>query len=115
MNQIPSFVKDVNQLRSAAPHLLFVGVEWCRYCQQAKPLLAKVSDTLGTAVPVYYANADKNKDLAKSLDVASFPTIFFVSNQGIYKFEGDRTYNNLVGFVCEHSTSSSHAFCTANV
>lgn len=111
---VPSFVKDANYLRAAAPSLIFVGVEWCKYCQQAKPIIEEVARTLGTTVPVYYVNADVNTHLSKSLGVQSYPTIFFVSNTGIFKFNGERSLNNLVGFVCEHSGgSAAHSFCTA--
>lgn len=110
---VPSFVKDVNNLRASAPSLVFVGVEWCKYCQQAKPILENVARTLGTAVPVYYVNADVNTHLTKMLGVQSYPTLFFVSSDGIFKFEGERSVNNIVGFVCEHSSGSdSHSFCT---
>lgn len=113
MLTIPSFVKDVSTLRAAAPSLLFVGVEWCRFCQQAKPVMQDVARTLGTTVPVYYVNADAHKLLTASLGVQSYPTIFFASQDGIYKFDGERTVNNLVGFVCEYSHGSdAHSFCT---
>lgn len=113
MQAIPSFVKDVSFLGAAAPSLVFVGTEWCRYCQQAKPIMENVARALGTTVPVYFVDADKHEMLSKSLNVQSFPTIFYATENGMYKFEGERTVNNLVGFVCEHSHGSeAHSFCT---
>lgn len=113
MIPIPPFIKDVSNLRAAAPSLVFVGVEWCGYCKQAKPIMDDVARALGTPVPVYYIDADAHKLLAKSLNVQSYPTIFYVTDAGVYKFDGERNVNNLVGFVCEHSTgSSAHSFCT---
>ena len=110
---IPEFIKDVNNLRAAAPNLVMVGVDWCRYCKEAKPIMDKVARALGVTVPTYYINADVNTHLAKSLGVKSYPTIFFVDRNDVYKFEGDRTVNNLIGFVCEHTSGSdSHSFCT---
>ena len=114
VKQVPPFVKDANNLRAVAPNLLFVGVEWCRFCKEAKPVIEEVARALGTAVPVYYVNADVNKHLTKSLGVKSYPTIFYASNDGLFEFTGTRTVNNIVGFVCEHSSGSkSHSFCTA--
>ena len=111
---IPSFVKDPNNLRAAAPSLIFVGVEWCQYCQQAKPMLEEVARTMGTTIPVYYVNADVNTHLSKSLGVQSYPTLFFASEKGLFKFNGERSVNNIVGFACEHSSGSvAHSFCTA--
>lgn len=113
---IPEFIKDANNLRAAAPSLVMVGVEWCRFCKEAKPILEKVARTLGTTVPVYFIDADTNTHLAKSLGVKSYPTIFYVDRDAIYKFEGERTVNTLVGFVCEHSNGSqSHSFCSKKV
>ena len=114
MQAIPSFVKDINFLRAAAPNLIFVGVEWCKFCKQAKPIMDDVARALGTTVPVYYVDADKHEAVAKSLKVQSFPTIYYATDAGVYKFEGERNVNNLVGFVCEHSTTGSeaHSFCT---
>lgn len=114
IQNIPPFMNDANALRAASPNLVFVGVEWCRYCQEAKPIIEDVARALGSAVPVYYVNADKNAHLAKSLGVQTYPTIMYATNDGLYKFSGTRSVNNIVGFVCEHSTGSqSHEFCTA--
>lgn len=113
MLAIPSFVKDASSLRAAAPSLVFVGVEWCKYCQQAKPLMDTVAHTLGSTVPVYFVDADARAPLAKSLGVQSYPTIFYAAESGLYKFEGERSVNTIVGFVCEHSHGSeAHSFCT---
>ena len=113
MFAIPSFVTDVSLLRTAAPSLVFVGVEWCTFCRQAKPIMEDVARALGSTVPVYFVDADKNKALSASLGVKSYPTIFYATDSGLYKFEGERTVNSIVGFVCEHSTGSdAHSFCT---
>lgn len=113
VQEIPTFVKDVNNLRAAAPSLVFVGVEWCGHCQSTKPILKEVARTLGTTVPVYWVDAEVNKHLAESLKVKGYPTIFFVGSKGLYTFEGERTVNNIVGFVCEHSSGSdARSFCT---
>jgi thioredoxin-like negative regulator of GroEL len=113
MQAIPSFVKGTDFLSASAPSLIFVGVEWCKFCQQAKPIMNDTARALGTAVPIYYVDADKHEALSKALQVQSFPTIFYATDAGVFKFEGERTVNNLVGFVCEHSTGSeAHSFCT---
>lgn len=110
----PMYARDANALRSAAPALIFVGVSWCGYCKHAWPILENVALTLGSTVPVYYVDAEKQKDLAASLGVKSYPTLLYVNNNGIKKFQGDRTVDTITGFVCANSAHGTvHGFCTA--
>lgn len=107
----PFYASDANALRAAAPCLVFVGVAWCGYCKQARPILDKVASVLGSVVPTYYVDADERKELAKSLGVKSYPTILFVNNNGIKKFEGERSVDAIVGFVCQHTSTGNYKFC----
>lgn len=104
----PVYARDVTGLQAAAPSMVFVHVTWCGYCKQAKPILEKVSEALGAALPVYAVDADQNPGLAESLGVKSFPTIFFVDANEVKKFEGqERTFDSLVGFACESMTADT--------
>ena len=97
-----------------APSLLYVNVTWCGHCKRARPTLETVSEMLGSSVPVVSVDGDRHKQFTESLGVSSFPTILFVDSAGhLVKFEGDRTVNQLVGFVCEHSTQGkgTYSFC----
>jgi len=107
----PFYARDANALRAASPSLVFVNVAWCGYCKEARPLLDKVAQALGWSVPVYSLDADKNPALAKELGVRSYPTILFVNNNGIKKFEGDRTFDAIIGFVCSNMSSGTYGFC----
>jgi thioredoxin-like negative regulator of GroEL len=109
----PAYARDVTGLRAAAPCLVFVGVSWCGHCTATRPILEKVAQALGWTVAVYYVDAEKRIDLAESLNVSSFPTIFFANNDGLFKFEGERTFEGLMGFVCEHTASGNYDFCTS--
>lgn len=95
------------------PALLFVHVEWCGYCREAKPVMEKVAATLGTIVPVFSVDGDQHKDLAKALGVASYPTIVYVNAEGkLFVYKGERTYDSITSFVC-HNSSDRHEFCKA--
>lgn len=98
-----------------APGLLYINVEWCGHCRRARPILEKVSDMVGTTVPVISVDGDANKSLLKKLKVNSFPTILYVDPAGHFKkFNGERTVENLVGFICENgSKGGSWGFCGA--
>ena len=94
--------------RIDGPALLYVNVDWCGYCKRAKPMMDKLSDMLGTAVPVISVNGDRHKAVTKQLGVTSFPTILYIDPQGAARtFDGERTIEAILGFVC---TQSSNAF-----
>ena len=97
------------------PSLLFVNVQWCGYCRDAKPTMEKTADILGTVVPVVSIDADKHEAVAKQLGVKSFPTIIFVDGSGaMHKFgEQERSVNTIVSFVCSKAAvTGQYKFCT---
>lgn len=104
----PFYARDAYALRAGAPALLFVNVTWCGHCVAAKPTLEKVARALGSTVPVYSIDGDLRKRLVEELGVKSFPTILFADNNGIHAFEGERTFDNLVGFVCQYASSGTY-------
>lgn len=115
MKQLPdAYATDIKTLQSIGPALLFVHVTWCSYCRAAMPMLEKVAAMLGSAVPTYKIDADEMPQIAKALDVKSFPTIFYISRHGIHKFDAERTPDNIAGFVCQHATGEgSYEFCSS--
>lgn len=97
--------------RLDGPALLFVYVDWCGYCKQAKPMIQKVSDMLGTALPVIAVNGDRHKAVAKRFGVTSYPTLIYIDQAGNARtFDGERTVETILGFVCSN-TSSAFGFC----
>lgn len=70
--------------------------------------MEKVATSLGQAVPVYSVDGDKNKKLMTELGVSSFPTLMLVRSTGVKKFEGERTFDQIVGFVCAHGLHGNY-------
>ena len=92
------------------PALLFVKADWCGHCKKAAPVLRQVGDMLGAAVPTLAIDSDAHKAMVAQLGVKSFPTILFADDAGqMHVFEGERTPNAIVGFVCSHVTKSRGA------
>lgn len=105
----PFYARDITGLQAAAPSLVYVYVTWCGYCKKTTPIMQQVATALGTALPVYAVDADQRPELAESLGVKSYPTILAVSHNGIKKFEGERSFDTLVGFACDSVADSSRA------
>ena len=91
------------------PAVLFVNVDWCRFCTEAKPLMEELATTLGAPIPVYSVNGDEHgewimNECGNAIKHLTYPTILFASPDGTYiKFEGERTKRNFLDFVCQHS------------
>lgn len=76
--------------------------------------MEKTADVLGSVVPVYTVDADTHKAFSKNLGVSSYPTIIFADASGTFHtYEGERTVNALVSFVCSKAaTTGRYKFCT---
>lgn len=88
------------------PSLVFIGVEWCGHCRRAKPLMERLATRLGSSLPVVHIDGDRHKaTIAAHLgEVKSYPTILYLNTIGqIATFEDERTFENLLDFVCEKS------------
>jgi thioredoxin-like negative regulator of GroEL len=98
---------------AAAPRAAQAACGGAWHCTAARPILEKLAQALGWTVPVYYVDAEGRPGLAQSLNVTSYPTIFFANNDGLFKYAGERTYEGLMGFVCEHSSRGNYEFCSS--
>lgn len=95
-----------------APCLLFVYTEWCGYSRRAWPLMNRVSQTLGTTVPVVGIDADEHAQLSKALGVKSYPTVIFYNVDGLHPFTEERSVDAIVAHVCKYSSGTSLSFCS---
>jgi thioredoxin-like negative regulator of GroEL len=112
--QVVSPNTTLTTLQKNGPSLLFVGVSWCGHCTRARPILEKVATAMGTVVPVKYIDADKAPKLAKQLSVSSFPTLILIDGQGkvLQPYEGPRTTDHILNYVCNGVGAGSYGFCT---
>jgi thiol-disulfide isomerase/thioredoxin len=97
---------SVKAYRSNAPtvSVLFVKAEWCPHCQSAKPEMAKAAAVLGSVVPVYAVDSERNKAVVQKLGVEGFPTILFRDARGkLHPYEGPRTGQKIADWVCSKS------------
>lgn len=111
MQQLAPNVSISGVIRNA-PVFLMVGVEWCGHCRRAKPVMEKVASAMGKAVPVLYVDGDGRPDITKAMGIRGFPALVYFDAKGrAHRYEGDRTMDAIVNFVCEKSSSGTYGFC----
>ena len=83
------------------PCVLFCKADWCGHCTRAKPEIAEAARRMGSVVPVYVIDADKQEKIVSGLGVQGFPTIFYVDQNGRkHEYGGDRTGRAISEWVC---------------
>ena len=87
--------------------IYFFHVDWCGYCQKAKPEVDKFVQELekndnkvnGKKVKVVKVNADENKELAEEYNVRAYPTVVITNPDGSSKeLEEPCTFENLSNY-----------------
>ena len=84
--------------------VLFVSATWCPHCRNARPELEKAAAILGSVVPVYEVDSERNADTVELLGVNGFPTIFFRNESGrVTKYNGERNGQHIADWACAQS------------
>lgn len=92
--------------RSNAPAtaVLYASATWCPHCRATTPEMEKAAAILGSVVPVYVVDSERNKDVVRALGVRGFPTIFFRNAMGrLVQYNGERRGQKIADWVCAHS------------
>lgn len=86
------------------PALLFVKAEWCPHCQDAKPEMEHAAAVLGSVLPVYAVDSERNADVIRDLRVQAFPTIMYQDAQGrVTEYQGPRKGKQVADWACSQS------------
>jgi thiol-disulfide isomerase/thioredoxin len=96
--------------RSSAPAVavLFVKADWCPHCRTAKPEVEKAAAILGSVVPVYAVDADRQGRTVEELGVDGFPTILFRDARGkLHTYTKEREGRKIADWVCARSGKCS--------
>ena len=72
------------------PTLMEFGADWCKFCQQMKPVIADVKNKYKDKVKVITVDVDKDKQAAKKYKIAAIPTQIFFDTKGkqVFRHEG---------------------------
>lgn len=97
---------SVKQYRTNArmPAVLFAKAEWCPHCQDAKPELEQAASILGSVLPVYAVDSERNEGAIRKLKVQAYPTIMYQSAEGkVVEYTGPRKGNKIADWACAQS------------
>ena len=86
---------------ASPPWIVEFYAPWCGHCQQLAPIWNKLANKLRGKVETAAVDGERNRRLARSFDVASFPTILLFKEEKVYRFDGNtkRTLQNLREFA----------------
>lgn len=62
--------------------------------------MEKVSQALGSVIPVFDVDGDAFPDFMKRWNVQGYPTILLASGGTLVEFSGDRTFDAITSFAC---------------
>lgn len=98
-----SLVKPYRK-NARSPSILFVKAEWCPHCQHAKPELEETASILGSVLPVYSVDSERNAETVEALGVRGFPTIMYQSVDGkMVEYGGPRKGKKIADWACAQS------------
>ena len=82
--------------------LVFVGVEWCRFCRDLKPTwtdLYQCAVQHGLPTAVGAVDAEAIPEIKALLDIETFPTILVISDNNIQHYTGPRNLEALIDLL----------------
>ncbi|KDO33667.1 hypothetical protein SPRG_19278 [Saprolegnia parasitica CBS 223.65] len=84
------------------PWLLKFYAPWCGHCKRLAPMWDKLSATLkesGSTAQVGKIDCTKYRRVCSRFSVNGYPTLFFIKNGQVYKYEGARTLEGFTAFI----------------
>ncbi len=68
--------------------------ERCGYCKTQGSILDELKNSMGNQIEIIKIDIDKDKDMAKKLDIDATPTLFILKNNNVFQKYVGLTYRN---------------------
>jgi len=94
-NEYNDNFEQMNNLDELLSMVMFYA-PWCPHCHTAKPVLENFARSSKGIVKVNAVNCEERPELGKKCKVISYPTIYFSDGKKKYKYENERTVENLM-------------------
>lgn len=86
------------------PALLYCSSMSCPYCQSTRPEIKEAAHIMGSVVPVYEVDSQRDRDIISMLRIQGFPTIMFRNREGkLEVYKGPRRGREIADWACAHS------------
>ena len=74
--------------------------DWCLPCKAMNPILEEVTEELGEQTKIIKVNVEKNKALAKKLNIQRVPSfVFFYNGKLIWTLEGMHSSFHIIKMI----------------
>lgn len=93
------------------PAVLYCSMVGCPHCTSTRPQMAQAAAIMGSVVPVYEVDSDRDADVVQALGVEGFPTILFRHPGGGYaEYDGPRKGRDIADWACAHSGGCGRSY-----
>ncbi len=92
-----NYTKDKEwRYKGDKPVIVDFYADWCPPCHRLSPILTKIQKEYGDSLQIYKVNIEKEKDLAKLLEIKNIPLMLFIpKNENPVKVLGVHSKNDL--------------------
>tara|TARA_B100000212_G_scaffold310493_1_gene261585 strand:+ start:164 stop:592 length:429 start_codon:yes stop_codon:yes gene_type:complete len=87
----------VEKFQSNKKLLLFYA-PWCGASKRFLPTWEKIEENQDINTDKYNVDLDENKEISDAYNIEFLPTVFLVNNGQATKYEGNRSYEDLLDF-----------------
>lgn len=93
------------------PAVLYCSMATCPHCKSTRPHMLQAAAIMGSVVPVYEVDSERNADAIAALGIQGFPTILFLSADGrTTEYDGARRGRDIADWACAHSGGCGRSF-----
>ena len=95
-NKIEKELTERYQNEQNKKTLLLFYAPWCGASKAFLPTWEKLTSELNTET--YNVDLEENSEISKQFNIEYLPTLFLMNGNNRVKYEGDRTYNDIMQF-----------------